>query len=361
MIYALLHNMPTMAKRASFPPLLELLDCKVLLYNCIWGFVQDRSWTLGHYLRSWGFRHYGSSWNWFVPYFHEFVLSCQAHAGQGDIVHFMMGEFGSPRYPTWFSRRGARLVGTFHCSARRLETVLEFYHSEFSFDRISVMSATQIPFFVARGYPVDRIDVTLHGVDTDYFRPGTVRPASEQKAPLRLLLVGSTERDHGFAAAVMKRLPKTCARLDVLTGVKNHHHYAGLDNVTILKNLSDEELMDAYRKADLLFMPVDDCTANNSVLESMACGTPVMVNRIGGMPEYVDAGCNYMLDEKNEDAWITQLEYLAGHRDELESRRPHVRAGAEKLDWRVVKSQYLRFYEAALAGKAINAADFNRG
>jgi len=353
MIYALFHNMPTMAKRASFPPLLELLDCKVLPYNCIWGYVQDRSWTLGHYLRSWGFRHYGSSWNWFIPYFHEYVLSRKAGAKQGDVVHFMMGEFGSPRHPEWFNRRGARLAGTFHCSARRLESVLEFYHGEFAFDRISVMSSSQIPFFTERGYPADRIDVTYHGVDTDYFHPGRERQSRDHKLPLRLLLVGSTERDHGFAADVMKKLHHAPVHLDVLTGVKNHPYYEDLSNVTILKNLSDEELIDQYQKADLLFMPVDDCTANNSVLEAMACGTPVMVNRIGGMPEYVDASCNYMLDEKDEEEWVARLEYLAGNRDELESRRPSVRAWAEKLDWRVVKSQYLRFYEAALATSPI--------
>jgi len=353
MIYALFHNMPTMAKRASFIPLFDQLDCKVLPYNCVWGLVQERSWTLGHYLRSWGFRYYGSSWNWFIPYFHEYVLSREADAKQGDLVHFMMGEFGSPRHPGWFKRRGARLAGTFHCSARRLETVLEFYHCESAFDRISVMSSSQIPFFTDRGYPADRIDVTLHGVDTDYFCPDTARQAGDRTSPLRLLLVGSTERDHGFAAAVMKKMTKANVHLDVLTGVKNHHHYTELDNVTILQNLSDEELMAAYRRADLLFMPVEDCTANNSVLEAMACGTPVMVNRIGGMPEYVDAGCNYMLDKKDEEAWTSRLEYLSKNRDELELRRSSVRASAEKLDWRVLKSQYLRFYESTLSSPPI--------
>lgn len=355
MIHALFHNMPTMAKRASFPPLLELLDCRVHTYNCLWGLLQNRSWTLGQTLRDWGVRYYGSSWNWFIPYLHEWVLSRQAAAVAGDVVHFLMAEFGSPRHPAWFNRRGARLVGTFHCSSRRLPAVLEQYHGEVAFDRISLMSASQIPFFMERGYPADRMDVTMHGVDTAYFRPLPGR-APDPTSPLKLLLVGSTERDHAFAGEVMRRIHSGRARLDVLTDPKNHRHYQDIPSVRIMQTLTDEELMASYQRADLLLLPVEDCTANNTVLEAMACGTPVMVNRVGGMPEYVDAASSFVLEGKNVDEWVELVNSLARNRDVLESRRPAVRAWAETLDWHVVMHQYTAFYQKALAAPPIAAA-----
>ncbi len=349
MIYAILHDVRNYCARSSFPPLLENLDCRVVPYHAAWEAVQARSWTAGHALRRWGIRHYGSEWNWLVPYAHEGLLArATRSAGAGDVIHFLMAEFASPRHPRWFNRRGARLVGTFHCSARRLEQVLGSYRCLFAFDRISVMSASQIPFFVARGYPADRIQVTLHGVDADYFHPGTQPRVSRSDGALRLLLVGSTERDHAFAAGVMRQLREERFHLDVLTSPVNREAYAGLPNVTCLSGLSDTQLVDAYRQADLLFMPVLDCTANNAVMESMACGTPVMANRAGGIPEYVKADCNYLFDRKDADEWVAVLRRLEGNRAELLARRGAVRAWAVSLDWRLVKKQYLDLYHATL-------------
>jgi glycosyltransferase involved in cell wall biosynthesis len=348
MIYALFHDLQPMAKRASFVPLMDLIDCRVIPYHAYWMPVERISWGLGTRLRGWGIRYYGSFWNWFMPYGHERLLSWESRgAGRGDVVHFMMAELGSPRHPEWFNRRGAKLVGTFHCSARRLPSVLlEGYQSLNAFDRISVMSKTQIPFFVGRGYPAEKIDVTLHGVDCDYFRPAP-RPVNDG-GPLKLLLVGSTERDHVFAAEVMRRLDPAVAHLSVLTAAPNRRLYDGLPQVTCLDKLSDEQLIVLYQQADLLFMPVLDCTANNVVLESMACGTPVMSNRVGGMEEYVDAKVNFLYDAKDADAWAHQLTLLHGEQETLNALRPRVRVWAEGLDWRVVKRDYLKFYEAAV-------------
>ncbi len=350
MIYAILHDVRTYCARSSFPPLLENLDCRVVPYHATWEAVQSRSWTAGHALRRWGMNHYGSEWNWLVPYAHEWLLARATQAaGRGDVIHFLMAEFASPRHPRWFNRHGARLVGTFHCSARRLEQVLGRYRCLSAFDRISVMSASQVPFFVARGYPADRIQVTLHGVDSDYFHPGTQPREPRSDGALRLLLVGSTERDHAFAARVMRQVQAEPFHLEVLTSPVNRQAYEGLPNVTCLSGLNDAQLVEVYRRADLLFMPVLDCTANNAVMESMSCGTPVMANRAGGIPEYVKADCNYLFDRKDVDEWVTALRRLNGNRVELLARRAAVRAWAESLDWRVVKSQYLELYDAVLA------------
>jgi len=348
MIYALFHDLQPMAKRASFVPLLELLECRVIPYHAFWMPIERRSWYLGSRFRGWGIRHYGSSWNWFMPHAHERLLSWQAGtAGRGDVVHFMMAEFGSPRHPRWFNRKGAKLVGTFHCSARRLPVVLKDYRCLFAFDRISVMSQTQIPYFIERGYPSARLDVTLHGVDCDYFHP---LPCDRNSShPLKLFLVGSTERDHEFAARVMKRTDPAVAQLDVLTSAHNQPCYAGLSNVRCLEKVTDEEMIDYYQRADLLMMPMLDCTANNAILESMACGTPVMANRVGGIPEYVSADSNFLFDDKDADQWSDGLTRLANNREDLAARRVGVRLWAETFDWRQLVQTYSRFYESALA------------
>jgi glycosyltransferase involved in cell wall biosynthesis len=260
-----------------------------------------------------------------------------------------MAEFGSPRHPSWFTLKGATIVGTFHCSARRLPTVLGNFKCLGAYSRISVMSKEQIPFFVSRGFPADLIDVTLHGVDTAFYCPATEVLKCNTDDTLRLFLVGSTERDHEFAAAVMKELEGDPVRLDVLTAAVNHAPYAGLRNVSILPFLDDIRLRETYRNADLIFMPMLDCTANNALLEAMACGTPVMTNRIGGIPEYVGDSCSIIMEGKKTDEWAARVRDLSRHREVLNAMRQPARAWAMKFTWAGLAPQYLDFYQKALA------------
>ena len=346
MIHAVLHQPQSFSTRAGLLPLVRALRAKPAWYEVTWENWQKRSWTAGQLLRKWGIRHYGSVWNGLVPYRDEWYLARQIQARGEDIVHFMWGEFAAPRHPDWFNRRGAMLVGTFHCSARRQPQVLGGYRCLHAFDRISVMSKSQIPFFLDRGYPADRMDVVLHGVDTDFFVP-TADKSHSSAGALRLLLVGSTERDHDFAATVMKALADEPVTLDVLTSPINQLPYAGLGNVRLLGNLFDEELRSAYREHDLLFMPMLDCTANNAVLESMACGTPVMINRVGGVPEYVPPDCSLIMANKQLELWVGSLREVARNRSDVITWRPMVRDWAERFAWPVVADSFREFYGRA--------------
>ena len=55
-----------------------------------------------------------------------------------------------------------------------------------------------------------------------------------------------------------------------------------------MAGLSDEQLRGVYQQADIFTMPLTDCTANNSLLEAMACGLPIMVSDLPGVRDYVD-------------------------------------------------------------------------
>lgn len=347
-ITAFLHNPPGFTSYSGMYPLVEALGAAPVFYAETWRRIQNRYWRPGHALKWWGDSHYGSGWNALLPVVGELRLALKAPR-HTDVAHFIWSEFASPRHGSWFRNKAKRLVGTFHASARKLpEVIRENYRALDFLDGITLMSETQKPFFVERGYPEDRMRVFLHGVNIRYFAPADRSPA-QPDSPLKGLLVGSTERDHAFMAEVLRALPPGVLELTVLT---NRHqrelYYRDVPNAIFPGHLSDQALLACYQQADLLVMPMLDCTANNAVLESMACGTPVMVNRIGGISEYVDGSCNLITDGKVRDEWVARLIEMHHEKELLASRRDAVRAWAETFDWNIKARAHLTFYEELL-------------
>lgn len=306
--------------------------------------VMKHSWRLGRALQRYGEYYYGSGWNALLPYWDELRFLIKAPP-KCHAVHFLWAEFASPRYRWPYRKMGTKVLGTFHCSARRLPRVLNGFRCFESFDRISVVSASQIDYFVSEGVAREKIDVTHLGVDTDYFCASTTRCLRDA---LQVLLVGKTERDHVFAAELMGKLRDRRVALSVCTSEENAPLYRGLPNVTVMPYLDDDDLVALYQASDLLLMPVLDCTANDALLESMACGTPVMINRVGGVPEYVDPSANFVLDGKELDEWADVIIRMQADRSMVLDRREMVRDGALKFSWPTVVRQWHRFQRNAL-------------
>lgn len=345
-IAAILHRPDEFAARSGMYPLAQALGAQCLFYDFAWKQLQRRSWTLGYRLRRFGNAYYGSEWNALVPWRDERRLAREFKKTKAATAHFLWGEFASPRNVRPFRAPGGLVVGTFHASVRRQRSVL---HPRFDlgvYDAVTVMSKTQEPFFLENGISSARLTTILHGVDSGYFCPV---PRDARGSVLRLLLVGSTERDHEFAASVMQKLPAGVATLRVCTSKEQHYNYRDTRNVEILPFLDEAAFLAEYQQADLLFMPMLDCTANNAILESMACGTPVMVNRVGGIPEYVDPECNVIVDGKDADEWAERLIALAKKRDEIEKMRPAARKWAEGFAWPLIARQYQDFFEKLMA------------
>ena len=343
-LYVVHHQPPSFARRSGFPALLEHIHARDLDFDMTWQKLEAKSWRLGHALRQWGIRHYGSQWNALVPYLDEWRLSGHVSEREGAVIHFIWGEFASPRHPRWFRKKGNRLVATFHCSIRRLPAVLRDFRCWDSFDAWSCTSRTQLPFFLEHGVRPEDIRVVPLGVDTDYFTPDPAWRAQDE-GPLRAIMVGKTERDHEFLVEVMKALPPGCVELSVCTHASYHALYGSAPGVKILPHIPDSQLLCEYQTAELMIMPFLDCTTNDAIMESMACGTPVMTNSIGGVPEYVRTDCNVVMDGKNVADWANRLVDLKQNRAALHAMRGPTRAWAETFGWNLVASEYLDLYE----------------
>lgn len=75
-------------------------------------------------------------------------------------------------------------------------------------------------------------------------------------------------------------------------------------NIVYLGKISDERLISiAYSAADVLIIPSMEDNLPNVMLESLACGTPVIAFPVGGMREVIKTGLNGILSrEVNSDS-----------------------------------------------------------
>jgi glycosyltransferase involved in cell wall biosynthesis len=113
--------------------------------------------------------------------------------------------------------------------------------------------------------------------------------------------------------------------------------------VRVLGRVSDAELIDAYRAADVAAVPSLAFEGFGLVvLEAAACGTPSIVSNVGGLPE-VSAGLDRSLVVLRGDAEALGARLLDASHGELPSRQDS-RSYAERFDWASAADRHRRLY-----------------
>ncbi len=111
-----------------------------------------------------------------------------------------------------------------------------------------------------------------HGVDVQYFK------ANYSDKKNRILLVGNWLRDFDFAKQVFSELfkRKEDVQICVISNEKNLKTLK-FEKLDLKSKISDKELLDEYNKSKVVFLPLSEYTANNSVLEAIASGCRVLI------------------------------------------------------------------------------------
>ena len=149
------------------------------------------------------------------------------------------------------------------------------------------------------GMPAPRLRTMPNGVDMTLFR---MHPQMEARAALgwlqapTLLSVGNLVENKGHHIAIesLAQLPEF--RL-VISGegpqrpaLEQLARQLGVSpRLTFLGRVDQAQLAVCYSAADILVLPSSREGWPNVLLESMACGTPVVATRVGGIPEIVNS------------------------------------------------------------------------
>jgi glycosyltransferase involved in cell wall biosynthesis len=115
-------------------------------------------------------------------------------------------------------------------------------------------------------------------------------------------------------------------------------------------------LIQLYREADAVLVPVRDATANNAALEALACGTPVISTMVGGIPDYVDNTCGWLFENAEVARIVKLIGDIWNHREIAWSRRSAARSKALLFSWKRVATKMRIVYEAVAHHRCPGAA-----
>ena len=290
------------------------------------------------------------------------------HRGSHDC---MLVSWGYPDAPaaSWLARRlGMPYVVKVHGSDLNVKADQALLRPQIRYalkgaQAVVAVSQALADKVVALGVEPLRVHVLYNGVEPNLFTPG---PRSEARARLslpqdeRLLLYVGNLKDSKGCLDLLEAFPRVLQShprtqlLFVGTGpcrealAQRALALGCADRVRLLGAIEHYALGDWFRAADLLCLPSHNEGVPNVVLEAMACGTPVVATRVGGIPEVVPEHAGLLVPVRHRAALEQALVQACGTR--WDTRR--IAAHASRFRW----DENIQRLEDILRGAALSRA-----
>ncbi|WP_444931696.1 glycosyltransferase family 4 protein [Microbulbifer sp. SSSA002] len=206
------------------------------------------------------------------------------------------------------------------------------------------------------GVAPEQIHLIYNGIDTELFSPG----AENKRLPLRIMTTASADqplKGLRFLLQALAELRGEYADIELLVVGKLReggaterllHDLDLQDRVQFVSGISNDELVDHYRKATVVACPSLYEGFGLPAGEAMACGAPVVSSDGGALPEVVgDAGI--VVPAGNHEALASALRQVLSSealRQELsEKGRQRIE---NKFSWKIAADSLVKYYREIL-------------
>ena len=203
-----------------------------------------------------------------------------------------------------------------------------------------------------------KVRTLRNGVDLELFRPLPERTRSRGKLGIdgpMLLSVGHLieRKGHHLVIEALVQLPDMSL---VIAGRGEMHselerlaqRYGVAERVRFVGAVSQDDLVEYYNAADALVLASSREGMANVILESIACGTPVVGTPIWGTPEVIsERRAGVLAKDRTPQSIVAAVESLMADRPS----RADVREFAMRFSWDKTTQGQLEVFHRALGGK----------
>lgn len=163
------------------------------------------------------------------------------------------------------------------------------------------------------GVPADKITAVSPGVDQTLFRPDPARRADD--GTVRLLFVGGDFARKG-GDLLLRWAKETRVSAPWELHLVTRDAICETPGVIVHQNVTNNspDLVRLYQRSDIFVLPTRADCYSLAAMEAMSCGLPVVISRLGGIPEIVSDGeTGVLLPSGDHEALAAALDSLVGH------------------------------------------------
>lgn len=186
----------------------------------------------------------------------------------------------------------------------KIKRIIEERALNFNYDKIFALNENMKERMLEAGAksPIERVPI---GVDTKKFFP-----RRKKTRELVLLFVGRFEPVKGINIFIEASKRFEGAKF-VMVGDKKEKLGEVPPSVNVKEKVPHSEMVNLYNWAYALVMPSYSEGLPRACLEALACGTPVIASKVGGVPELVlDGKTGFLIEPGNVDQLVERIEEL---------------------------------------------------
>lgn len=271
----------------------------------------------------------------------ELYQTLRRRKNQDNVVHYLNAE-RDVRYAISKAKnyRNTSFCGTFHKPQEILKKTITNTNYLQQLNGAIAVGVNQVDF-LKNWLNNDNVRYIPHGVDTAFFKADYTKRKENT-----LLFVGQHLRDFEalnycipkIAERVKNLKVNVILRKDFIKKVTPH------SSISMHSGINDNKLKCFYQEASVLFLPMKNVTACNSILEAMACGTPIITTNIGGNEAYLKGTSNILVPMNDLDYLIEATISVLNDESRIVAMSNSSRLKSKEFEWQKVSNEISDFY-----------------